>query len=75
MTKRICLLTGTDTDCNIGCYNCDCGGEVALNDAYVSIYDVQRVCDIVKHIESVSLEGEQITEYIRNELERMVVAK
>ena len=75
MAKRICLLTGNETNCNSGCYNCDCGGEVALNNCYVSIYGVQRVCDIIKHIETVSTEGEEIAEYIRNELERMVVEK
>lgn len=75
MAKRICLLTGNETNCNSGCYNCGCGGEVALNDFYVSIYDVQRLCDIVKHMENVSTEGEEIAEYIRNELERMVVEK
>ena len=58
-----------------GCYNCDCGGEVAFNNCYVSIYDVQRLCDIVKHMETVSVEGEEIAEYMRNELERMVVEK
>ena len=75
MAKRICLLTGNETNCNRGCYNCGCGGEVACNNYYVSIYDVQRVCDIVKHIASVSTEGEEIAEYIRNELERMVVER
>lgn len=75
MAKRICLLTGYETNCNDGCYNCGCGGEVAFNNCYVSIYDVQRVCDIVKHIETVSTEGEEIAEYMRNELERMVVER
>lgn len=75
MAKRICLLTGNETNCNSGCYNCGCGGEVALSNTYVSIYDVQRVCDIVKNIETVSAEGEEIAEYIRNELEKMVVEK
>lgn len=75
MAKRICLLTGNETNCNIGCFNCDCGGAEATKDMYVSIHNVQRVCDIVKHIETVSTEGEEIAEYIRNELERMVVEK
>lgn len=75
MAKRICLLTGTETNCNDGCYNCGCGGEVALFDCYVPIYHVQRVCDIVKKMENVSSEGEEIAEYIRNELERMAVKK
>ena len=73
MSKRKCLLTGYETNCTDGCYNCGCGGEVALNDCYVPIYDVQRVCDIVKNMEDVSAEGEEIAEFIRNELEKMVV--
>ena len=73
MAKRICLLTGNETNCTDSCYRCDCGGEVALNDCYVPIYDIQRVCDIVKNMADVSTEGEEIAEYIRNELEKMVV--
>ena len=73
MSKRICLMTGYETNCTKGCYSCECGGEVALNDCYVPIYNVQKVCDIVKNMEEVSAEGEEIAEYIRNELERMVV--
>ena len=73
MSKRKCLMTGYETDCTDGCYNCGCGGEVVLNDYYVSIYNVQRVCDIVKNMADVSAEGEEIAEYIRNELEKMVI--
>ena len=73
MAKRKCLLTGYETNCTDGCYNCGCGGEVALNDYYVPIYNVQRVCDIVSNMTDVSEEGAEIAEYIRNELERMVV--
>ena len=73
MSKRKCLMTGNETNCTDGCYNCGCGGEVALNDCYVPIYTVQKVCDIVKNMEDVSAEGEEIAEYIRNELEKMVV--
>lgn len=73
MAKRVCLLTGNETNCTDGCYRCDCGGEVALNDCYVPIYNIQRVCDIVKNMADVSAEGEEIAEYIRNELEKMVV--
>lgn len=75
MAKRICLLTGNETNCNSGCYNCDCGGKVAFNNCYVSIYDVQLVCDIIRRIETVSAEGEEIAERMRNELERRVVIK
>ena len=74
MAKRICLLTGNETDCTDGCYRCGCGGEVALNDCYVPIYNIQRVCDIVKNMANVSTEGEEISEYIRNELEKMVIS-
>lgn len=73
MAKRICLLTGNETKCTDGCYRCGCGGEVALNDCYVPIYNIQRVCDIVKNMADVSTEGEEIAEYIRNELEKMVM--
>lgn len=73
MAKRICLLTGNETKCTDGCYRCGCGGEVALNDCYVPIYNIQRVCDIVKNMANVSTEGEEIAEYIRNELEKMVM--
>lgn len=73
MAKRICLLTGNETKCTDGCYRCGCGGEVALNDCYVPIYNIQRVCDIVKNMADVSTEGEEIAEYIRNELEKMVI--
>lgn len=73
MSKRICLMTGYETNCTKDCYSCECGGEVALNDCYVPIYNVQKVCDIVKNMEEVSAEGEEIAEYIRNELEKMVV--
>ena len=72
MAKRICLLTGYETDCTEGCYNCGCGGEVALNDYYVPIYNVQRVCDIVKKMD-ISEESAEIAEYIRNELEKMAL--
>lgn len=75
MAKRICLLTGNETYCTDGCYNCGCGGETALNNYYVPIYNIQRVCDIVKNFECTSIEGEEVAEYIRNELERMVVEK
>lgn len=71
--KRICLLTGNETNCTDSCYLCGCGGEVALNDFYVPIYNIQRVCDIVKNMADVSGEGEEIAEYIRNELEKMTV--
>lgn len=74
MAKRICLLTGNETNCTDGCYRCGCGGEVALNDCYVPIYNIQRVCDIVKNMADVSTEGEEIAEYIRNELEKMVIS-
>lgn len=73
MAKRKCLLTGYETNCTTGCYNCDCGGEVALNDCYVPIYNIQRVCDIVGNMEI--YDTEEATEYIRNELEKMVVVK
>lgn len=73
MIKRVCLLTGNETNCNDGCYNCGCGGKVAFNNYYVSIYDVQCVCDIIKHLETVSTEGEKIAERMRNELERRTV--
>ena len=69
MTERICLLTGNETTCNDSCYKCDCGGEVALNNYYVSIYDIQRVCDIVCGMD-ISLNSEETAEYIRNELEK-----
>lgn len=71
MSKRICLMTGNETNCTKGCYICECGGEVALNDCYVAIYTVQKVCDIVKNMEIYS--AEVAAEYIRNELEKMVV--
>ena len=71
MSKRKCLLTGYETNCTKGCYSCECGGEVALNDCYVSIYTVQKVCDIVRNMEIYS--AEVAAEYIRNELEKMVV--
>lgn len=74
MAKRICLMTGNETNCKDSCYNCGCGGEVALNDFYVPIYDVQRVCDIVKNMD-IDLDSAETAEYIRNELERMVVVK
>ena len=73
MAKRICLMTGYETNCTDGCYNCDCGGEVALNDYYVPIYNIQRVCDIVKNMD-IDLDSAETAEYIRNELERMTVA-
>ena len=73
MSKRICLMTGYETNCTKGCYSCECGGEVALNDCYVPIYDVQRVCDIVKNMDIDYLGSAEIAEYIRNELEKMVV--
>lgn len=73
MAKRVCLLTGNETNCTDSCYLCGCGGEVALNDFYVPIYNIQRVCDIVKNMTDVSGEGEEIAEYIRNELEKMTV--
>lgn len=73
MAKRVCLLTGNETNCTDSCYLCGCGGEVALNDFYVPIYNIQRVCDIVKNMANVSDEGEEIAEYIRNELEKMTV--
>lgn len=73
MAERICLLTGYETTCNDSCYICGCGGEVALNNLYVPIYNIQRVCDIVKGFECTSIEGEEIAEYIRNELEKMTV--
>lgn len=73
MAERICLLTGNETNCNTSCYNCDCGGEVALNNFYVPIYNIQRVCEIVKGFECTSIEGEEIVDYIRNELEKMTV--
>ena len=38
-------------------------------------YDTtDRVCDIVKNMADVSTEGEEIAEYIRNELEKMVIS-
>ena len=74
MAKKTCLLTGNETNCTDGCYRCGCGGEVALNDCYVPIYNIQRVCDIVKNMADVSTEGEEIAEYIRNELEKMVIS-
>ena len=74
MAERICLLTGNETNCNVSCYNCDCGGEVALDNFYVSIYDIQRVCDIVCGMD-ISLNSEETAEYIRNELEKMTVEK
>lgn len=74
MAKRICLLTGNETTCNDSCYRCDCGGEVALNDYYVPIYDIQRVCDIVCGMD-ISLDSDETGEYIRNELEKMTVVK
>ena len=72
MAERKCLLTGNETNCTRGCYNCECGGEVALNECYVPIYNVQRVCDIVKNMD-ISEESAEIAEYIRNELEKMVI--
>lgn len=71
MSKRKCLMTGNETNCTDGCYNCGCGGEVALNDFYVPIYDIQRVCDIVRNMEIYS--AEVAAEYIRDELEKMMV--
>ena len=44
-----------------------------MNDYYVPIYNVQRVCDIVSNMTDISEESAEITEYIRNELEKMVV--
>ena len=73
MSKRKCLMTGYETDCRDGCYICGCGGEFALNDCYVSIYNVQRVCDIVSNMADISEESAEIAEYIRNELEKMVI--
>lgn len=70
MAERICLLTGNETTCNDSCYKCDCGGEVALNNYYVPIYDIQRVCDM-----DISLNSKETAEYIRNELEKMTVVK
>lgn len=58
MAERVCLLTGNETKCKDSCYICGCGGETALNNAYVLIYNIQRVCDIVKNMEDVSAEGE-----------------
>ena len=75
MTKRICLLTGNETHCTDSCYRCGCGGETALNDAYVPIYAIQKLCDNVKDFICTSTESEEIVEYIRNELERMAVKK
>ena len=74
MAKRQCLMTSYPTDCTVGCYKCDCGGEVALNDYYVSIYDVQRVCDI-EGVAAETEEGEYLAEVIRNNLEQMAVVK
>ena len=74
MAKRVCLLTGNETNCTDSCYLCGCGGEVALNNCYVPIYNIQRVCDIVKNMADVSGENEEIAEYIRNELEKMTVS-
>ncbi len=74
MAERICLLTGNETNCTDSCYKCDCGGEVALDNFYVSIYDIQRVCDIVKNMD-IDLDSAETAEYIRNELERMAVVK
>lgn len=60
MAKRVCLLTGNETNCTDSCYRCGCGGEVALNDFYVPIYNIQRVCDIVKGFECTSIEVDVI---------------
>lgn len=72
MAERICLMTGNETYCTDGCYNCGCGGEVALSDYYVPIYSIQKLCDNVKNMD-ISEESAEIAKYIRNELERMVV--
>jgi len=72
MAKRICLLTGNETPCNIDCFNCKCGGAEATKDMYVSIHNVQRVCSITGGAADTD-EGEYIAEVIRNNLENMVI--
>lgn len=46
MAERICLMTFYPTKCKDDCFNCDCGGQGATKDMYVSINNVQRVCAI-----------------------------
>lgn len=72
MAERICLLTFSPTKCKDDCFNCDCGGQGATKDMYVSINNVQRVCSITGGAADTD-EGEYIAEVIRNNLENMVI--
>lgn len=73
MAKRMCLLTGYETDCKDDCFNCNCGGKEATKDMYVSINNVQRVCSITGGAADTN-EGKYLSEVIRNNLERMIDA-
>lgn len=72
MAERICLMTFYPTKCKDDCFNCDCGGQGATKDMYVSINNVQRVCSITGGAADTD-EGEYIAEVIRNNLEKMVI--
>ena len=72
MAERICLLTFCPTKCKDACFNCDCGGQGATKDMYVSINNVQRVCAIIGGAADTE-EGTYIAEVIRNNLEDMVI--
>ena len=71
MAYRICLMTGYPTECKDNCFNCDCGGQEATKDMYVSINNVQRVCSIQGRAAETN-EGQFIAEVIRNNLETMI---
>lgn len=71
MAERICLMTFYPTKCKDDCFNCDCGGQGATKDMYVSINNVQRVCAIQGNAADTN-EGAYIAEVIRNNLELMV---
>lgn len=70
MAERICLMSFYPTKCKDDCFNCDCGGQEATKDMYVSINNVQRVCAIQGNAADTD-EGEYIAEVIRNNLETM----
>ena len=72
MAERICLMTFYPADCKDNCFSCECGGEEATKDMYVSIHNVQRVCAITGGAADTD-EGEYIAEVIRNNLENMVI--
>ena len=71
MAYRICLLSDNPTKCKDDCFNCNCGGQGATKDMYVSINNVQRVCSIQGNAADTE-EGKYIAEVIRNNLETMI---